>query len=617
MSHKIKVLDDHLTNMIAAGEVVERPAGIIKELIENAIDAHASHISVHIKDGGMSLIEVSDNGEGMDPVDLKQAFQRHSTSKIHDKNDLGAIKSFGFRGEALPSIASVTHTFAHSKTQDTEGWFVDIDNGRIMDEGAHARNLGTTISVQDLFLKTPARLKYIKSIRYENSIILDTVQKFALGHPDIAFNLFSDGKEVYRSLGNGSLFDVFARIYGSRVAGESLEFKESNFDFEIEGVMALPMHSRASRNAIILYVNNRMIRFPKVQNAIIKGYRRHMASDRFPMVVMNIIVDPQLVDVNVHPSKWEIRLSKEDVLQELIIDSFERLLSEHMRPQRINDIAKEKVEQLDILEPLIDNQAYMPQSEPVVSVSSANEIEEAAIVAPIFKSVDNSPSIDDVFEAFSTPLESKVPEVGIKEETIEASIERKPSIEPLRVLSQFSGKYILAQGDEGLYIIDQHAAMERIRYEYYQNMLLEHQYSTQTLLVPLIFEGRQILIEQIYDVNQYLAQFQIHLDIFGEDALALREYPLWIKEKEVFEFVDLMLDEFQNESQSDKESIRENALATLACHSSVRFNEYLSHAEMEKLVSDLRACEQGYHCPHGRPTFVLVDHAFLLKEFKR
>lgn len=613
--NKIKVLNDHLTNMIAAGEVVERPAGIIKELVENAIDADSKHITVTVKDAGMSLIEVSDDGYGMSPEDLIQAFSRHSTSKIQDQDDLNAIKTFGFRGEALPSIASVTMTIASSKMEDNIGTFVSIDNGKQVDQGLFARNTGTTISIQDLFLKTPARLKHIKSIRYENTIILDVIQKFALGHPNIAFTLINDDRESYRSLGNGDLFDVFARIYGSQVARESIVFNAENFDFKIEGVMALPMHSRSNRNAMILYINQRMIRFPKVQNAIINGYRRHMASDRYPIVVMNITVDPQLVDVNVHPSKWEIRLSKDDELQALIIDHFEKLLSEHMKVQRIYR-PKEKVEQLDIMEPLVEAQPYV---KPIMDIKI--DVQEPIMLQPIAEPVIEKPSIADVFE----PSRSKdikadnsyLPnlELDNKQEPPEENI--KPSIESLEVLSQFAGNYILAQGGQGLYIIDQHAAMERIRYEYYQNLLLQSNYHSQTLLIPMVFEGRQLLVERLEEINDHFKQFQIQLEAFGQDSFVLREYPLWIKEKDVFEFINDVLDGFLEDHLRDEESVRQDALATLACHSSVRFNEYLSYDEMVGLVADLRACKQPYHCPHGRPTLLNIDHKFLLKEFKR
>ena len=615
--NKIKVLNDHLTNMIAAGEVVERPAGIIKELVENAIDAEAKNIRIIVKDAGMSLIEVIDDGVGMSPDDLKQAFSRHSTSKIHDPQDLNAIQTFGFRGEALPSIASVTTTHASSKLKDGLGTFVLIDNGKQLNSGPFARNTGTTISIQELFLKTPARLKHIKSIRYENSIIIDVIQKFALGQPNISFTLISDDREVYRSLGNGDVFDVFARIYGSTIAKDSIVFNESNFDFEIEGVMALPAHNRSNRNGIILYINDRMIRFPKVQNAIIHGYRRHMSSDRFPIVVMNIKVDPQLVDVNVHPSKWEIRLSKDDVLRELIIDRFEVLLADHMRPQRVST-PKERVEQLDMMEPLIEQQAYlMPVLKPTQPMIEAapQELQPPFEAPRITDSFDLTPSFD------KTPfVEEEINDLPFSVEATESEMIRRSkavSIEPLQVLAQFAGKYILAQADSGLYIIDQHAAMERIRYEYYQNLLLHKKHSLQPLLMPLLFEGRRTLVERIEDVNKHFEQFQIELDVLGEDTFALRAYPLWIKDNEISDFINIVLDGFEEESNIDEETVRQDVIATLACHSSVRFNEYLSMDEMIKLVDDLRHCEQGYHCPHGRPTFISLEHRFLLKEFKR
>ena len=612
--NKIKVLDTHLTNMIAAGEVVERPAGIIKELVENSLDANASHIQIRVNDGGMSLIEVSDNGEGMSGEDLRNAFKRHSTSKIHSQNDLIAIGSFGFRGEALPSIASVTQTRATSMHEGV-GHFIEIDNGLETDFGRFARNQGTTISVSNLFLKTPARLKHIKNTRYESSIILDTVHKFALGNPHIAFTLINDDREVFRSLGKNDVIDVYARIYSGTVAKESLVYSESNYDFKIDGVMALPMHSRSNRNAIVLFINNRMIRFNKIQNAVINAYRRHMSSDRFPIVIMNISVDPQLVDVNVHPSKWEIRLSKEEVLVELILDRFEALLAQGMRPQRIKPKVKEIVEQTDFLKPLLDSQNEMLHQ----SLGIAKVIETSEIVETFFAtSPIEEKEVTINHENPSLVHESELDEQPIDNEVINTELpSKKYSIEALKVLSQMSGKYILAQGDLGLYIIDQHAAMERIRYEYYQHQMLDKQTPTQVLLIPLMIEGRSHLVGRIEEINEFLAQFQLELEAFGDDTFILRELPLWIKEDELSEFINRVLDDFESNQFTDQESIRTDVLATLACHSSVRFNEYLSHEEMVQLVEDLRQCDQGYHCPHGRPTFVTFEHADLLKAFKR
>lgn len=583
--NKIKQLDAHLTNMIAAGEVVERPAGIIKELVENAIDANASHIEVRIKQGGMELIEVSDDGEGMSGDDLQAAFERHSTSKIHNPHDLNDISTFGFRGEALPSIASVTRVVASSH-QGNEGHVIDIDNGARLDFKRFARNQGTTISVKHLFLKTPARLKHIKNVNYESSIVTDIIHKFAIGNPAIAFTLHSDDKLMFRSYGRNDITDVFHRIYGSHISNDMMTFEAENYDFKITGVMALPQHSRSNRYSVWLYINNRMIRLPKAQKAVVDAYRRHMPHDRYPIVVMNVAVNPQLVDVNVHPAKWEIRLSKEDVLIELILNTLEGMLDAKMRPQKIVFKPKEIVEQTDFKD-------WLLTPPPVV--------EEVKVSIPVFTEPHRS-NID--------PVE---PEVVIPVPEVEAVAK----IEDLKVLSQMSGKYILAQGDLGLYIIDQHAAMERVRYEYFQEKLLDKTAPVQPLLIPLLLEGRKHIINQLDAINEVFEDFQIELEQMGEDTLVLRAVPLWIKEKEVSEFVNEVLDMYEDKRMIREESLRQNVIATLACHSSVRFNEYMSMAEMEKLVSQLRACKQPFHCPHGRPTFITVEHDQLLREFKR
>ncbi len=331
---RIRQLDAHLTNMIAAGEVVERPAGIVKELVENAIDAQATSIEVRIIEGGMQLIEISDNGYGMDSSDISNAFDRHSTSKIFSASDLNTIGTFGFRGEALPSIASVS--IVEATSNNGEGGFrIIVNNGKKSSVERIARNKGTTISVKELFLKTPARLKYIKNISYENSIIQDIVHKFAMGNPHIAFTLVIDERIAFKSYGRNDIKDVFHRIYGTTISSDVKEFSAENYDFKIEGLASTPQNNKSNRNAIWLYVNDRMIRYPKAQRAIAESYRRFMPNDRYPVVVMKITVSPNLVDVNVHPSKWEIRLSKEQQLVELIHEHLEGLLSEGVRAQKV------------------------------------------------------------------------------------------------------------------------------------------------------------------------------------------------------------------------------------------------------------------------------------------
>ncbi len=587
---KIQIMDTQLANMIAAGEVVERPSGIVKELIENALDAKADDIQIIIEEGGMTAISVIDNGEGMSKEDLQNAFKRHSTSKIHKVKDLNHIHTFGFRGEALPSIASVSEVKMNSNNGN-ESYEIVIDNGETTSLEVFARNKGTSIKVSHLFSKVPARLKYIKNPRYEASIVLDIVQKFAMGHPHIRFSLEDDGKVVFKSFGS-NLLDVFYRVFGKSASENMIELKVENYDFKVQSYLAQPAHTRSNRNHLWVYINDRMIRHFKIQNAVVEGYRRHIPKDRFPMGVIKIYVDPQLVDVNVHPSKWEIRLSKEPELIALITSEIEKALTKDTQAPKIR-IEQPVFEQTTLLEALLESEPFEKPIQFEKTISKE--------VEPVF--------------AEETSIH---PEPVFVEETI---IHPEPtpssSIEPLKVLSQMSGKYILAQGDAGLYIIDQHAAMERVRYEYFQEKLLNKQSPQQPLLFPLVLEGRRALIYREAEVKEAFETLQVKIEVLDGDSFVVRERPQWMKENELDEFSNKVLDFLEDHKTVREADFRSNAIATLACHSSVRFNEYMSLEAMETLVQQLRNANQPYHCPHGRPTFMLIDHDQLWKGFLR
>lgn len=606
--NKIRIMDSHLANMIAAGEVVERPSGIIKELIENALDANATQIEVHIEEGGMKSITLIDNGDGMSGVDLKNALRRHSTSKIFKAQDLNQIQTYGFRGEALPSIASVS-TMIIQTHNGTEGYELITDNGVEKNLSVFARNKGTTVKVENLFSKVPARLKYIKSIRYETSIIVDTIQKFAISRPDISFRLVDSEKEVYRSLGDNSLKNAFYTVFGSSPSEHAFEIKNQDYDFKIEGMFAQPQHTRANRYQIWLYINDRMIRHPKISNAIIEGFRRHIPKDRYPIGVLKIKVDPQLVDVNVHPSKWEIRLSKEEELVNLIINTLEEKLDVKTKAPTI----KIKETQTSFMDELVQSPTFIP--EPIQEIPGPIPREEMPIFEPVLPAEKTDKQVEKPYETLI-----KESHVEVEHEEVEVSeyIEANPAkIEPLQVLSQMSGKYILAQGEQGLYIIDQHAAMERVRYEYFQNKLLNKVSTTQLLLIPKTYDGRQSLVYREEEVIEAFSKFNIEIEVLDASSFVIREIPQWLKDSEVDEFVNKTLDYLETYKTIREEDFRSHTLATLACHSSVRFNEYMSKVEMETLVHQLRHCKQPFHCPHGRPTFMILEEKEILKRFLR
>lgn len=572
--NKIKQLDEHLTNMIAAGEVVERPSTIIKELIENSIDAKSTHIEIITKNGGLDLIGVIDNGEGMTSDDLRMAFMRHSTSKISSVHDLNQIKTLGFRGEALPSIASVSKVVAISNQNQ-----LNIDNSIFGDIEKTPSNQGTSIFVSELFYKTPARLKHLKSPQYEAIRNLSLIQNMALGYPEVAFTFKNDDQLVFQTSGNNDLRQVFYAIYGAQLTNQSKLFESKNNDFKITGLYVLPHHHRANRYHINLFINNRLIHYHQISNLITKVFRRYMPSDRFPTVVMKIETDAQLVDVNVHPNKFEVRLSKESDLLLLV----EKTLIESLK----NEMGSKDISQSTFEKPM------------VISFSDDDYIPSIPL--------DSQPQ-----KVFIEPEVNPIEYVDPQEPWFEVH-EDNPIKAPIRVIGQHHGNYILAQDDQYLYIFDQHASMERIEFEKVSQQLRESQFHQQQLLLPLVFENRVNEFENIDEVINRLHEFGIELEEFSSSDLILRSVPHWMQRTDPFVFINLLLDDLNH----DIVSLNYNYLATKACHRSVRFNEVRSNQELQKIVDDLLQCQQPYQCPHGRATFVKAQAKDLLKEFSR
>lgn len=661
---KIQQLDAHLTNMIAAGEVVERPMGVIKELVENALDAQATRIEVNINQGGTELMEVIDNGIGMDREDACLCFERHATSKIKTTEDLWAIHTLGFRGEALPSIASVSNlTLLTNNGEDSTR--VEIRYGQRQSARPYPCNQGTQITVSGLFQKTPARLKHLKSIPYETSLILDVIQKFALSYPQVAFRLVHDGKEVFRSAGSGSLLEVMAIIYGRDLARQCIEVEGQDFDYTVRGLMALPSQTRASRNYMTVFINRRMIRSYRIQKAILEAYKNYIPQDRYPIVVLDIEMDSHLCDVNVHPSKWEIRLSKEQQLEFLIRDTLTRTLREHMQAPEVMriDTPREKVEMPQLFEvpaesvkdqvreDSVEAKEWRRQAEVMneqrqresIAASLSREISqpqpltagkdkeeilpedlkgEVMAKLPDFSAGSpvkkNTASVTETLsdqEPVSEPLDPRVSQTEATEETLQ-TVPRK-TFPQMQVLAQMHGKYILAQDEHALYIIDQHAAQERVHFEEVQQRFLDQEPVMQDLLVPIILEGSASVAARLQEMNELLEPMHIHLENFGQNSLICRQLPAWMSEIEEQAFLQDVLDLWKDGREVRAEDLQRHRLATIACHHSIRFNRVLSLGEMQEVIEQLAHCEQPYHCPHGRPTFITITEKQLIKEFQR
>lgn len=612
---KIQRLDAHLTNMIAAGEVVERPMGVVKELVENSIDAGAKNIEIHIKQGGLEEIMIIDDGIGMSAADASMAFERHATSKIHEISDLWKIGTMGFRGEALPSIASVSHV--HLKTNDgIDSTEVEIAYGKVKKCGPVGTPKGTQIIVQNLFQKMPARLKHLKTPPYEFSLISDVIQKFALSRSDIAFELTHDGKTVFSSSGRGNMLEVIMEMYGRDCAKLAIPLDAKDDDYTISGYAIQPSITRASKYYMLFFINHRMIRSYRLQKAVLDAYSPYIPNDRYPIVIMNLEMDPKLVDVNVHPSKWEVRLSKEKKLEDLIRNTLSDALRHKLQVNKVERKEKERVvtqsfdftykadKKVDVVTPLV--QEIREEFKEYVTK------EEPKVITPIKVQEVNKPQeIIVKKEVIEIEKEEKV------EEKPSVTMSVNPSFPQMEVIGQLHKAYILCQGEKGMYIVDQHAAQERYHFELISQMVLKGIKETQPLLLPIRIESTMSAVAQIEEINALLTQIGIEFESFGNHTFIVRELPVWMNHVEEEKFLSDMIEYYLKNNEVSLEKLRKHAIATMACHSSIRFNRTLTFNEMKQVIEDLRKCEQPFHCPHGRPTFIELTLKDLEKDFYR
>lgn len=564
---KIYRLDEHLANMIAAGEVVERPMAALKELVENALDAKASHIDVRLIDGGIERIEVSDDGEGMDTDDLRRAFERHSTSKIRSPLDLFAPKTLGFRGEALPSIASVAKVNATS-SNGVESNQIILQYGTEETFRPYSRPQGTTIVVEGLFRKTPARLKHLKSVAYESSLCVDLIEKMALGHPEVAFKLTANDEVLLNTTGRNDLLETLAMTYGNKLARVAHPFSAKDYDFEVNGLWVEPQENRANNKGILVFLNSRLIRFYPLQKAVTEAYGAYLPPNRYPIAILHVKADASLADVNVHPSKWEVKLAKEGQLSTLVSDALLQALRTTFQAKPLSR---------SVFEPI-------PQQEPLFNVVRG--------IDPL-----PLPPIDEVAE---TPAPW-----------------RHPTFPVLDVVGQLHGRYIVASDPDTVYFIDQHAAKERINFEKLINKLEQKIVTRQDLLVPLTLTLKPSFIPKITDFLHNLAEIGLEAEWLGDQHLVVRSVPVWLKDGTQEAFIADLAERFENEKIINLASLRHAALATTACHQSIRFNQQLTPQELRHIVDELSHCQQPYHCPHGRPTLIKVGTHDLWKDFDR
>lgn len=578
---KIHIMDASLSNMIAAGEVVERPASVVKELIENSLDAGATEIEIKIKDSGRTLIQVTDDGSGMDANDAKLAFVRHATSKIITERDLFRIKTMGFRGEALPSIAAVSKVVMETSTGADSGTRIVIENNDIISIEPCASKKGTMIKVEELFYNTPARLKYLKADSTEYYNVLDVITKLSLANPKVRFKFISNDKIIYLSSGRGDILEVIKDVYGLETAKNIISFKTADNDFEVEGLIGKFIISKSSRNYIICIVNGRYVRLPFIQNAVIESYAHYLPNNRYPLAIINISVDPGFVDVNVHPSKSEIRLSKIDGLISLVKKQIALSLETTYMIPEINVNLKNNIEKPELN--LESNYEY------------TNVINENLYI-------DKKETMENHEQEGTYSFSEKINKT-------------KESIS-LYPIGQIHGTYIVAESTDGFYLIDQHAAMERINFEKFSKMLMENN-DLYDLLVPIIIELSLSSMNIVKEKLTILETVGIYAEIFGNNALKVNSVPLWMKDLDIKEYVLDIVEQIINNSNINIYSLRSHAIATISCKASLKANKRLSFEEMEILINTLQKCSNPYTCPHGRPTMIFYSKYEIEKMFKR
>ena len=587
---RIHKLDAQTANMIAAGEVVERPMGVVKELVENAIDAGARRIRVDVLAGGIQKITVTDDGCGMDSEDAVLAFERHATSKIAGQEDLWQIHTLGFRGEALPSIASVSK-LTLSTSAGREGTRVRKEYGETVSAAPYACDQGTEISVEGLFYRTPARLKHLRSASYENSLIQDVVTRFALSHPEIAFVFTSDGKEAFRTSGQGNLLEVIYQAYGKEAAENAVKTEFHDFDYQVAGYLIKPNITRASRSFMHVFLNGRMVHTYRLYKAILDGYEDFIVKDRYPVAVLSVTMDPHLLDVNVHPSKWEVRLSKEMQLEYLIRDQVRAALRS------------------TVLAPKAEIQEARQYAWQPLRMNT----DDASLAAPASSASAEAARPLDLPQSAPAAQESLRIEENVPSYTPQSMMLSFPE---MKVIGQLHDKYILCSCEKGLAVIDQHAAQERVHYEQISATLNKNP-SMIDCLVPIVLHAGEDMVQRVQELNDAVRDLHVTFEPFGPDTLAVRRVPLWMKEIEEEKFLADVLDYFRDEKQSTYARMEKHKIATMACHHSIRFNHRLNPEEMQEVVNQLSRCENPYHCPHGRPTFVILDEKELTREFLR
>lgn len=646
---RINILDEHTSNKIAAGEVVERPASVVKELVENSIDAGAKNITIEIEEGGIELIRVIDDGVGIYADDISKAFLPHATSKIVSVDDIYNINTLGFRGEALPSIASVSQVNFRSKTADDNfGKEISISAGEVLSINDIGMNTGSIMEVRNLFFNVPARKKFLKTTSREGSLVNDIVTRIALSYPDISFKLFNNNKKVLLTYGDNNLASTIRTIYGKTIYEDIIEFSNHEDSYiRIYGYVGRESIARGSRNNQSIYVNNRYIKNKTVVAAVENAFKSFSTVNKFPFFVLFIDIPADNIDVNIHPTKAEIKFKDERMIFKAVFDTVHSALKNDVfnsfatdqeqlnvdvniqSPLLIEEqhISDEKREQIDLLETK-SSLLKEPSINDIYSSVTMNDIKKeeniynelkAATVAK--NTIKNDVPIEPTVNYEETSYSQSYTENSYEEqyEPKEKVDEKVPvaKFADLRVIGQFNKTYILAEYLDCLYIIDQHAAHEKILFEKYRNDIEEKSTIIQPLLIPMVLELSIDDYECYIENKSLFEESGFIIDEFGDNTISLKEVPYFLGKLDSKKLFLDMIDNLKNMGSGKTVEVKINKIASMACRAAVKANDYLTEIEMKELIEQLRYIEDPFHCPHGRPIIIKMTNYELDKKFKR
>ncbi|WP_066893272.1 DNA mismatch repair endonuclease MutL [Clostridium nigeriense] len=623
---RINILDEHTSNKIAAGEVVERPSSVVKELMENSIDAGSKNITIEIEEGGISLIRIIDDGHGIHRDDIKKAFLPHATSKIKDVDDIYSIMTLGFRGEALASIASISKVSLKSRIEKEEfGSEIIIEGGEILSINSIGTNKGTIIEVKDLFFNVPARKKFLKSISREGALIGDIVNRVALSHPDISIKFYNNGKKTLHTYGTGNLIDVIRTIYGKNISENLIYFESKEEAISLYGYIGKEEISRGSRNNQSIFVNGRYIKNKTIVAAVENAFKSFATVNKFPFFVLFLELYPEFVDVNIHPTKAEIKFKEDRGIFKKVFDSVHKafkneVFEDFYIPEEEKNEENNKAE-IEEIEFNINDTSYESrelQEEKLISRDIENvSYEEIKKEEELYNNLKNLNSIINTEKVYNIEKPTIKEEKNLNYINIKNEKEKIPKFPNLKVIGQFNKMYILAEYEDILYIIDQHAAHEKILFEKYLNSIEEGDIVVQQLLVPILID---LTTDDYCYYEENLNIFTkagFMIESFGGNTIAIKEVPYFLGKLDARNLFINILDNIKGLGSGKTTEVKYNRIATLACKAAVKANDYLNEHEMDKLVNDLRYIDDPFHCPHGRPVIIKFSNYELDKKFRR